>query len=178
VSLSIKRLLAFGDSKVVIEQVNKEWDCVKDTMDAYCAEIRKLEGHFEGIEFQHVPRSNNVTADVLSKLGSRQALVPAGVFVQDLRKTSINLLDPDNPEPPPNNQNLAHPHDVLMSEREDDWRKPFIDVILDQLVPDDITERERITRRSANYVVIGFDLYRKAASTGVLMKCILRSEGL
>jgi ribonuclease HI len=50
-SLGIKRLLAFGDSKVVIEQVNKEWDCVKDTMDAYCANIRKLEGHFEGIEF-------------------------------------------------------------------------------------------------------------------------------
>jgi ribonuclease HI len=55
VFLGIKRLLAFGDSKVVIEQVNKEWDCVKGTMDAYCTEIRKLEGHFEGIEFQHVP---------------------------------------------------------------------------------------------------------------------------
>jgi ribonuclease HI len=26
VSLGIKRLLALGDSKVVIEQVNKEWD--------------------------------------------------------------------------------------------------------------------------------------------------------
>jgi hypothetical protein len=75
VSLDIKRLLAFGDSKVVIKQVNKEWDCVKDTMDAYCAEIRKLEGHFEGIEFQHVPCNNNVAADVLSKLGSRRALV-------------------------------------------------------------------------------------------------------
>jgi ribonuclease HI len=102
VSLGIKRLLAFGDSKVVIEQVNKDWDCVKDMMDAYCAEIRKLEGHFEVIEFQHVPRNNNVAADVLSKLGSRRALVPAGVFVQDLRKPSIKLLDPDNPEPPQN----------------------------------------------------------------------------
>jgi ribonuclease HI len=70
VSLGIKRLLAFGDSKVIIEQVNKEWDCIKDTMDAYCAEIRKHEGHFEGIEFQHVPQNNNIAADVLSKLGS------------------------------------------------------------------------------------------------------------
>jgi hypothetical protein len=34
VSLGIKRLLAFGDSKVIIEQVNKDWDCVKDMMDA------------------------------------------------------------------------------------------------------------------------------------------------
>jgi hypothetical protein len=132
--------MAFGDSKVVIEQVNKEWDCVKDMMDAYCAEIRKLEGHFEGIEFQHVPRSNNVTADVLSKLGSRRALVPAGVFVQDLCKPSIKLLDPDNPEPPSNDQNPAPPRDVLMSEKEDHWRKPSIDFILDQLVPDDKVE--------------------------------------
>jgi ribonuclease HI len=55
VSLGIKRLLTFGDSKVVIEQVNKGWDCVKDMLDAYCIEICKLEGHFEGIELQHVP---------------------------------------------------------------------------------------------------------------------------
>jgi hypothetical protein len=60
-----------------------------------------------------------------------------------------------------------------MTEKEDDWRKPFIDFILNQLVPDDKTEREHITRRSVNYVVIGSDLYRKAASMGILMKCIL-----
>jgi hypothetical protein len=89
-------------------------------MDAYCAKIRKLEGHFEGIEFQHVPQSNNIVADVLSKLGSRRALVPAGVFVQDLRKPSIKLLDPDNPEPTANDQNSATPRDVLMSKKEDD----------------------------------------------------------
>jgi hypothetical protein len=178
VFLGIKRLLAFGDSKVVVKQVNKEWDCIKDTMDAYCPEIRKLEGHFEGIEFQHVPWNNNVVADVLSKLGSRRALVPAGMFVQDLRKPSIKLLDPDNPGPPLKDQNSAPPHDVLMSEKEDDWRKPFIDFILDQLIPGDKAEREGTTRRIANYVVIGTDLYRKVASTSVLMKCILRSEGL
>jgi hypothetical protein len=147
-------------------------------MDAYCAEIRKLEGHFEGIELQHVPRNNNVAADVLSKLGSHQALVLEGVFIQDLRKPSIKLLGPDNPESSSNDQNLAPPRDVLMSEKEVDWCKPFIDFILDQLVPDDKAERERITRRRANYVVIGSNLYRKAASTGILMKCILRSEGL
>jgi hypothetical protein len=151
VSLGIKRLLAFGDSKVVIEQVNKEWGCVKDTMDAYCAEI----------EFQHVPRNNNIASDVLSKLGSRRALVPAGVFVQDLRKPSIKLLDSNNSKPPSNDQNPAPPRNVLMTEKEDDWRKPFIDFILDQLVPDDKAEREHITRRSANYVVIDSDLYRK-----------------
>jgi hypothetical protein len=100
-------------------------------MDAYCAETRKLEGHFEGIKFQHVPRNNNVAADVLSKLGSWRALVPAGVFVQDLRKPSIKLLDSDNPDPPQHDQTSTPNRDMLMSEREDDWRKIFIDFILD-----------------------------------------------
>jgi hypothetical protein len=63
-------------------------------------------------------------------------------------------MDPDNPEPPSHDQTSAHPRDVLMSEKKDDWRKPFIDFILDQLIPDDKTEQERITRRSANYAVI------------------------
>jgi hypothetical protein len=45
------------------------------------------------------------------------ALVPAGVFVQDLQKPPINILDPDNPEPPPNDQNSAPPRDVLMSKK-------------------------------------------------------------
>jgi hypothetical protein len=62
------------------------------------------------------------------------------MFVQDLGKPSIELLDPDNPEPPPNNQSSAHPREVLMSEKENDWRKPFIDFILDQLVLDDKAE--------------------------------------
>jgi hypothetical protein len=60
-----------------------------------------------------------------------------------------------------------------MTEKDDDWRKPFLAFLLDQRVPEDKAECERITQRSANYIVIGTDLYRKAASTGVLMKCIL-----
>jgi hypothetical protein len=49
---------------------------------------------------------------------------------------------------------------------------------MEKRVPEDKVEREKIIRRSANYVVIGTELYRRSASKGVLMKCILRSEGL
>jgi ribonuclease HI len=40
ISLGIKRLLIYGDSVVVVNQVNKDWDCTKDNMDAYYAEVR------------------------------------------------------------------------------------------------------------------------------------------
>jgi ribonuclease HI len=96
VSLGIKRLIAYGDSKVVIDKVNKACDVKKETMNTFCVEVRKLKDHVEGLKFHHVSHDNNVVADVLSKLESKRALVPAGVLVQDLRKPSIRLLsDPE-----------------------------------------------------------------------------------
>jgi ribonuclease HI len=70
VSLDIKRLLVYSDSLLVIQQVNKERDSNKDTMDTYIVEIRKLENNFSGLEIHHVICNNNMGADVLSKLGS------------------------------------------------------------------------------------------------------------
>jgi hypothetical protein len=154
-------------------QVNKACD-IKEIMNTYCAEVRKLEDHFECLEFHHVSRNNNVAADVLSKLGSKRALVPAGVFVQDLRKSSIRLLS--DPETSPSD--VPGSRDVLMMGAADDWRLDFITYILEKRVPEDKVEREKIVRHAANYVVIGTELYRRSASNGVLMKCILRSEGL
>jgi ribonuclease HI len=91
VSLGIKRLLIYGDTLLVIQQVNKKWDINKDTMDAYVAEIRKLENKFSGLEIHHVIHDNNVGADVLLKLGSNRANVPLGVFVHELHHPSIKI---------------------------------------------------------------------------------------
>jgi ribonuclease HI len=38
-SLRIKRLLVYGDSAVVINQVNKDWECTTNNMDAYCVKV-------------------------------------------------------------------------------------------------------------------------------------------
>jgi ribonuclease HI len=102
-SLGIKRLLVYGDSAVVVNQVNKYCDRNKENMDAYCLEVRKLENKFYGLEFHHVIRDNNVAVNVLSKLGSTRAQVPAGVFVHELHAPSIPELAPpttDLPHPP------------------------------------------------------------------------------
>lgn len=79
-SLGIKLLLVYSDSSVVINQVNKNWDCTKETIDTYCTEVRKLENHFHGLEFHHVVRDLNVAANVLAKLGSDWEEVSCGVL--------------------------------------------------------------------------------------------------
>ena len=91
ISLDIKRLLVYGDSFLVVQQVNKEWDINKETMDAYVIEIRKLENKFLGLEIHHVICDSNMGADVLSKLGSERANVPPGVFVHELHHPSVTI---------------------------------------------------------------------------------------
>jgi ribonuclease HI len=170
-SLGIMRLLVYGDSAVVINQVNKSWDRNKENMDAYYLEVRKLENKFYGLEFHHVVCDNNIAADVLSKLGSTRAEVPAGVFIHELHAPSI-------PEPAPTTTDPAHlpaGQEVMMIDV--DWRQPFIDYIHKQKVPSDKSSAEQLIRRAKSYVLVGNKLYRRGATSGVLMKCVPREEG-
>jgi ribonuclease HI len=169
-SLGIKKLLVYGDSAVVINQVNKSWDRNKENMDAYCLEVCKLVNKFYGLEFHHVIRDNNVAADVLAKLGSTRAQVPAGVFIHELHAPSI-------PEPAPMTTDPVHPtagQEVMMIDV--DWRQPFIDYIREQKVPSDKNLAEQLIRRAKSYVLVGDKLYRRGATSGVLMKCVPREE--
>jgi hypothetical protein len=165
ISLGIKRLMVYGDSLVVISQINKEWVFSNDSMGKYCTAIRKLEEKFEGLEFHHVEKDRNAATDALSKLGSSQTQVPPRVFVQEVPRPSISL-------------DQAEECNVLSQPKSDsnDWREPIIRYIKNKEEPDDKATAERIARQSAHYTLIGDALYRRGA-TGVLMKCILSATG-
>ncbi|XP_066320578.1 uncharacterized protein [Miscanthus floridulus] len=74
IEIDIKQLMVYGDSALVINQLNKDW---------------KLEEKFYGIEYHYVVRDQNQPANQLSKIGSSRIAVPLGVFVQDLLVPSI-----------------------------------------------------------------------------------------
>ncbi|XP_039822729.1 uncharacterized protein LOC120684937 [Panicum virgatum] len=93
-------------------------------MDAYCREIRKLEGKFYGLEFHHVPRDDNVAADVLSKLGSKRSIVPPGVFIQALNSPTVKIE-----EEPPTKLDLVPSIGQQVLTLDTDWRSPIIDFI-------------------------------------------------
>ena len=105
-------------------------------MDAYCAEIRKLEGKFYGIEYHHVVRDQNQIADQLSKIGSSRTTALPGVFVQDLLTPSIKE-DKEVVEVTPTEQLvLTIPSQVT------DWREQFIKYLSNGEVPTDKIETE------------------------------------
>ena len=141
-------------------------------MDAYCAKIRKLNGKFYGIEYPHVVRDQNQLADHLSKLGSSRAVIPQGVFVQDLLAPSIKEEKEVQEIPPAEQLVLMVPSPVA------DWREQFIKYLTNAEVPTDKTETERLSRRSKHYVLVDGNLMRKSAKEGILQKCIIQDDGV
>jgi hypothetical protein len=191
VDLGIKRLYVHGDSALVINQLNKDWDTTSEKMDAYCKEIRKLEGKFYGIEYSHVVRDKNQATDALSKLGLSRAQVPHGVFVQDLLKPSIKEEGDFVVEKPPNQPLVAmvpsstttepSPNTTGPSQTSTkiaDWCVPFIKYLTDGTEYSDRNENEHLIPRSRQYLVVEGKLRRKNAKAEVLMKCIEQEDGI
>ncbi|XP_058765240.1 uncharacterized protein LOC131638694 [Vicia villosa] len=70
IDLRNKLLEVYGDSALVIHQVNKEWDTRDANLTPYRDLIPELMAEFETITFTHIPREENQRADALATLSS------------------------------------------------------------------------------------------------------------
>src|SRR3954464_31939 len=87
--IGIHRILCYGDSDLVVQQVSGNWDALDANMALYRFHVQKLNGYFDGCEFHHIPRAENDAADTLSKLGTTRQSIPPGIALEHLRKPSI-----------------------------------------------------------------------------------------
>ena len=94
IDIGATSLYVYGDSKLVVDQVMKNSNCKSPLMDAYCQEVRKLEGKFRGLELHHIPRKQNPDADALAKMVAERKPASNGVFVNDLNAPSAREKQP------------------------------------------------------------------------------------
>ena len=67
-ALGVKCLTIKGDSQLLVNFSNKVYEPKDEHMEAYLAEVRRMEKQFWGLELQHVPRGTNQEADDIAKL--------------------------------------------------------------------------------------------------------------
>ena len=70
VALGVKRLTIKGDSQLLVNFSNKVYEPKDEHMEAYLAEVRRMEQQFWGLALQHVPRGTNQEADDITKRAS------------------------------------------------------------------------------------------------------------
>lgn len=130
------RVLARANSQLVFCQVMKDCGCSDDKMTPYCQEVRKLEEKFDGRELAHVGHDDSTEVDSLTRLRSRRKSIPPGVFLEILRKSSIDKSKTSA------KQILVITHD---------WRTPLLEYIKNDTLPPERAEAEKIARKSKTY---------------------------
>ena len=76
--LGVQRVLCYGDSDLVAQQVRGTWNTKTETMAAYRAAVDEFAKCFLGYEVRHIPRAQNEAADTLARLGSERRKVQIG----------------------------------------------------------------------------------------------------
>ena len=70
--MGVKCLIIKGGSQLLVNFSNKVYEPKDEHMEAYLAEVRKMEKQFLGLELQYVPRATNQEADDITKRASRR----------------------------------------------------------------------------------------------------------
>jgi len=67
--LNIKELKVYGDSNLVINQVNGKWKVKNKKLKGIYDQVKKVQEFFTTISFEHVYRKNNKEADKMANVG-------------------------------------------------------------------------------------------------------------
>ena len=95
--LGVQRILYYGDSDLVVQQLDGNWDTKNPTMVEYRRTVDEFGRCFAGLKVRHISRDDNDAADALARIGSKQEAVPPDVFFHHLHKPSIKGGDEDYP---------------------------------------------------------------------------------
>ena len=81
--LGIRKMEIFGDSNLVIRQIQGDWKTRDVKLRPYHAYLELLVGRFDNLSYTHLPRVQNQFADALATLAS-MIDIPEGVVVLPL----------------------------------------------------------------------------------------------
>ncbi|KAL8134680.1 hypothetical protein AgCh_009635 [Apium graveolens] len=143
--LRVKNLKVRGDSKLIISQVQGEFEARDDTMAKYVRLVRAVMTQFNECHIEHIPREENAKADALSKFASSEIEESSGsVYFRVLKTRSIDVK-------------LVAPIGLETS-----WIDPIKAHIQTGWLPSDATEARKLTVRALRYSLIDGILYKRS----------------
>jgi len=85
-----KHLLIQSDSKLVIGQIQEEYEVKEERMQKYLRLTKHLTQEFDRVEFMQIPRSQNMAADEVAKLASsEEGSINLGLEMKVQKRPSI-----------------------------------------------------------------------------------------
>ncbi|XP_010513419.1 PREDICTED: uncharacterized protein LOC104789418 [Camelina sativa] len=177
--LGVKHLQVFCDSQLVVSQFSGKFDAKNKRMGAYRQVVRTLSGEFTSFSLTKVPRNENASADALAALANRSdPKLRRTIPIECIEAPSI---DPDSQIALINDDPILMEVDEPIEDMADiteppeDWQLEIKLYISDGTVPADQWAARRLKARSARYILLDGELFRRSAS-GVFLTFVTQDE--
>ncbi|RVX22960.1 Transposon Ty3-G Gag-Pol polyprotein [Vitis vinifera] len=162
--LEIRQMEVYGDSNLVLRQIQGEWKTRDAKLRPYHAYLELLVARFDDLRYTHLPRAQNRFADALATLAS-MIDIPADATVRPLliesrsAPTCCCLIDD------------AEPDDGLP------WYHDIYHFLRLGVYPEAATTKEKrgLRQLAARFVICGETLYRRSPD-GMLLLCLDRAS--
>ncbi|XP_074300500.1 uncharacterized protein LOC141631777 [Silene latifolia] len=156
--LQISRIEVYNDSKLIVNHVNNIYTVRDPKMIAYMEVAKELKLRFASFHIRQIPRDQNVEADALATLGA--AFIPGAVgtipFIH-VMKPAIRQNEQQNASKTTTTQ-WTYEAGILCTatpqEEIDDWRKPYISWLCDEVLPPDQKDIRSFKMKSSRFVLI------------------------
>ncbi|XP_076929276.1 uncharacterized protein LOC143593567 [Bidens hawaiensis] len=153
--LGVKHLEARVDSMLIAGQINGTYEAKNDVMASYLSEANDLILQFSSCKVIHIKRSENKSADDLSKLASTNF----EHFAKDIR---IEVLDRPSV---PQNQVLVIQTSV------ESWMTPIMDYLSSGVLLEEKAATRKISHKALNYQMQDGVMYRRSFLSP-LLRCV------
>ncbi|XP_050877512.1 uncharacterized protein LOC127081282 [Lathyrus oleraceus] len=162
IDLRIKYLEVFGDSALVISQINGDWETRRLNLIPYREHVMKLIPYFEEITFDHISREENPLAGILATMASMFKVKWAN------EAPSINIMRLDEPA-------FCYANDEAQDDKP--WFYDIKRYLEKQEYPKDasIPDKKTLRKLSARFFLSGDMLYKRNHDS-VLLRCMDRYE--
>jgi ribonuclease HI/transposase InsO family protein len=168
--MKILFIYVFGDSQLVVRQLNGIYEVRKTELIPYYQKAKELISQFAFIKLVHIPRSCNSQANALAQLAAAITLPDDG---------NIEVVVEERLVLPPVLQALPHVESVnkvdASKSQEEDWRVPFIECLKYGRMPEDRNKSIELKRRIMSYTLLQDTLYKRSYDQ-LLLRCLSPQE--
>jgi len=164
--VGVKSLTCKTDSKLTVGHLNDEFQIKDPTLLKYyhlvCVVIQSA---FDHVRIEHIPRTNNIRADIPSKLANtklksrHRSLLQQTLSIPSIINTCHNLTHTIA-------DNLTHP-------QAHNWTTPYIQYLQTDNPPPNADKTW--LAKAARYTMIGDDLYKRGYGQS-LLKCVAAEQ--
>ncbi|XP_075667544.1 uncharacterized protein LOC142637124 [Castanea sativa] len=148
----------YCDSRLVVRQVNGEFEARDERMKSYLERVKGVLSLFKSFQVQQVPRGQNAHADSLAMLAtSLGSKLPRMVMVEDLLTSILTSIS------------AVRVHNIRVGPS---WMDPIITFLQHGVLPEDGTMAEKVRRSAPRYWLSEeHKLYRRSYA-GPYLLCV------